>query len=334
MSLRSFIESQINQRWYARQPGWLWLFWPLEWIYAAVVVLRRKAYQQGWLNSKRCEVPVVVVGNIVAGGAGKTPVIIALAKALRDRGWNVGVVSRGYGRRTRGLLWVGAQSTAAEVGDEPLLIAQQTACSVVVAEERYAAAQELEKAGCNLILADDGLQHYALARDVEIVVTPAARGDGNGHLLPVGPLREPAWRREQAHLQLSVGDQPAQTGSMWTLQPKPGDLIRLGDARRVPLATFQGQDVFAVAAIGHPQGFFSALDHAGLKGPRKAFADHHQFTVEDFSAAANRPILMTAKDAVKCRFLHGREAYSLEYFVTLPAGLLTALEQCLPAQPV
>jgi tetraacyldisaccharide 4'-kinase len=325
VSVRSCLEAQINQRWYAQQPGWLWLLWPLEWIYAGVVVLRRWAYARGWIGSQRCSVPVVVVGNIVAGGAGKTPVIVALAQALSASGWRVGVVSRGYGRRSRGLQWV---------GDEPLLIARQTGCAVVVAEQRVAAAQALSEAGCDLILADDGLQHYALARDVEIVVIPGGRGDGNGHLLPVGPLREPVWRRQLADFQVCVGDQTHADATVWSLAPHSGDVIRLGDGQRVALQAFAQQEVFAVAGIGHPQAFFRALDQAGLRGPRLAFADHHEFSPEDFAAAAGRPILMTAKDAVKCRFLHGREAYSLEYSVTLPAGLLEALEQRLPARPV
>lgn len=333
VSLRSALEARINQRWYARHPGWLWLLWPLEWLYAALVLLRRWAYQRGWLPSQKVRVPVVVVGNIVAGGAGKTPLIIALVHALSERGWRVGVVSRGYGRRSRGLHWVSAESSAALAGDEPLLIATQTGCPVVVAEQRARAAHTLAEAGCNLILADDGLQHYALARDVEIVVIPGGRGDGNGHLLPLGPLREPVWRRRAAHLQVSVGPQPHSDHTVWSVHPRCGDLIRLRDGQRVGLHRFAGQEVFAVAAIGHPQAFFAALDQAGLRGTRRAFADHHEFSNEDFLDAAEQPILMTAKDAVKCPFLHGREAYSLEYFVTLPAGLLTALEHHLPARP-
>ncbi|NNM51491.1 MAG: tetraacyldisaccharide 4'-kinase, partial [Pseudomonadales bacterium] len=190
------MRDAILRRWYG-QPGWLLLFWPLELIFAIVVRLRRMAYQHAWLNRVKLPVPVIVVGNLSVGGNGKTPLVLALAEHLRAAGWHPGIISRGYGSMVRsGYHHVMPDDDAVRVGDEPLLLARRSAVPVYIGPDRSQVAKALLQAHSQIdvLISDDGLQHYALGRDLDIVVMDAQRRLGNGHLLPVGPLREPGYR--------------------------------------------------------------------------------------------------------------------------------------------
>jgi tetraacyldisaccharide 4'-kinase len=273
-------------------------------VYGAAAAARRGLYARGVLRSSHPGVPVVVVGNLTAGGAGKTPMTVALAERLRDEGWSPGVASRGYGRTDMNRAhWVDAGSDAALVGDEPLLIARQAGVPVRVDRDRAAAARALAQSGCNLVICDDGLQHYRLRRDIEIEVIDGRRRYGNGRLLPAGPLREPPERG--ARCAFRVLNLPSQaTGAECGFGEWP---MRLHGERAVPLAggrpqaldSFAGRRVHAVAGIGDPERFFSMLRGFGIGVVPHAFADHHAYEPQDFAFGSPLPVLMTEKDAVK-----------------------------------
>jgi tetraacyldisaccharide 4'-kinase len=258
----------------------LWPLWPLSKVFSFVAATRRKAIQP-----VKVGVPVVVVGNISVGGTGKTPVVLWLAQALQARGVKVGVVSRGYGGKAPHYPFtVETDTSAAFCGDEPLLI-RQHGIPVVVAPDRVAAAKRLVQQGTQIIVADDGLQHYRLHRDLEIAVVDAARGVGNGHTLPAGPLREPPAR-------LSEVDFVLKNGENYRLQPQP--LQALSGKPNTP----QGR-IHAIAGIGRPRRFFDTLRALGLEVIEHPMPDHHAFVLEDFAFDDALPIVMTDKDAVK-----------------------------------
>jgi len=238
---------------------------------------------------------VVVVGNIVAGGAGKTPLTLWLAQRLRAAGRRPGIVSRGYGRAGEEIRKVGAGMTASEAGDEPLLLARRAGCPVFVGADRVAAARALlaEHPECDLVLCDDGLQHVRLARDVEFAVFDG-RGAGNGWLLPAGPLREPV--PALPAFALLVHGRAAAPGEI-ALHLQLGELRSLDGRRRLPLAAFAGRRVRAVAGIGDPERFFAALRAHGLEVEPQPFPDHHAYRAADFAALQGLPLLMTGKDA-------------------------------------
>jgi len=289
---------RLERYWYgdAVPPLWTRL---LAQVYATLVALRSASYRRGWLSSLRLPVPVVVIGNLTVGGTGKTPLTIALVEALRARGFRPGVVSRGYGGHGRGLGEVMPESVPGEVGDEPCLIRRQTGAPVIVGRDRVEAARRLvERHAVDVVLADDGLQHYRLARDVEICVIDGARRFGNRRLLPAGPLREPLDRLEAIDLRVCNGATAASGEFTMRLVPDEARCIaRPGEHR--PLATFIGQCVHAVAGIGNPQRFFDSLAALGLAFDPHAFPDHHAFHAGDLDFGDTRPVLMTEKDAVK-----------------------------------
>ncbi|WP_426699925.1 tetraacyldisaccharide 4'-kinase [Rhodanobacter sp. Col0626] len=286
----------LESAWYGagRAPWWTS---PLAAFYGGVIRLRGALYLIGWLRSVRLPVPVVVVGNLSVGGTGKTPLTIAVVEALRARGYRPGVVSRGYGGRQREPLLLGESPDPAQVGDEPCLI-HASGAPVAVGRDRPAAAQLLIDAGCNVLVADDGLQHYALARDVEICVIDGARRFGNGRLLPAGPLREPMSRLQRVDLRVCNGG-VAETGE-YPMQLRGSEVVALESGSIQPLAGFRGRRVHAVAAIGHPRRFFESLRAAGIEPIEHAFSDHHDFVATDLDFADGLPVLMTDKDAVKC----------------------------------
>ena len=242
---------------------------------------------------------MIVVGNISVGGTGKTPLTVWLVEELKARGWQPGIVSRGYGGDSEVYpMLVTADSSPSQVGDEPVLLARRTGCPLVVDPQRVCAAQTLiEDHKVDIIVSDDGLQHYALARDVEIVVIDAQRRCGNGMLLPAGPLREGRSRLQQVDAVLINGADDAETG--FTLSYDEISNLRTGEKRS--LRDLQGTVLHAVAGIGNPERFFSNLEDAGLSIERHAFPDHHSYFVDDISYADGQPVLMTEKDAVKCR---------------------------------
>ncbi len=318
--------SILERAWY-RPDSWSRLLAPLAWLYGRVAKARRRAFTLHPERRYRAPVPVVVVGNISVGGTGKTPVISALAEHLRRAGWQPGIVSRGYGGRSAHYpLRVNASTAPAECGDEPLLLAQRTACPVVVDPNRSRAVQALlEGGGCNLVLSDDGLQHYALDRDIEIAVVDAVRGLGNGRLLPAGPLREPPAR-------LSEVDFLVANGGAWPgatlMQLRCTALVQLTTGRRVSPADWQASPcVHAVAGIGNPERFFTTLTQLGFQPEPHPLPDHHDFEASDLDFADGLPVIMTEKDAVKCRRFARPEHWYLEVEADLPDEFLAALLQ-------
>lgn len=293
-------------------------------LYASVAGARRRCYRRGWLRSERLPVPVVVVGNITVGGTGKTPLVIALVHALRERGKMPGVVSRGYGGSAREPQLVDAHAAPAVVGDEPCLIRASTRVPVAVGRDRVAAAQLLVAQGVDTIISDDGLQHYRLQRDVEICVIDGARRFGNGRLLPAGPLREPLTRLTSVDFRVVNGGAP-QAGET-AMRLVDGDVWRLGEPDMCqPLAHWAGTEVHAIAGIGHPPRFFDSLRAHGIKVIEHAFADHHTYVASDLGFGADLPILMTAKDAVKCRDLGIANGWVVPVEASLPAAFYDAV---------
>lgn len=290
----------LTSRWY--RPSLLsWLLRPLSWLYRGITVLRYQAYRVGIFKQNALPVPVIVVGNITVGGTGKTPFVIWLADYLQQRGWRPGIISRGYGGHAEQYPYtVKPHSKAAVTGDEPLLIYQRTRCPVVVAPDRLAAGKQLlDESSCDVIIADDGLQHYRLQRDIEIVIVDAQRGLGNQACLPAGPLREPKKRLQSVHFVVYHGEQHATRFGMQLRIQQAIQLTRPNHT--IPLQSFSSATVHAVAGIGHPQRFFQQLQQLGLTIIPHAFADHHDYTAADFQFSEAYPILMTEKDAVKCQ---------------------------------
>lgn len=284
----------IERVWYGGARGGLLLV-PASWLFAAIVAMRRRAFARGWLRSVHPGPPVVVVGNLSVGGAGKTPLTAWLATALAARGLRVGIVSRGYGGRATGPTRVDPASDPTEVGDEPVLLSRRTGVPVVVARDRVAGAGMLAPA-VDLILADDGLQHYRLRRDFEIAVVDGGRRYGNGRLLPAGPLREPVSRAVDA---IIVNGAVARRGEI-AMTLEAGDVVALGSGTREPLAAWAGRTVHAVAGIGHPGRFFATLRAAGLVVIEHPLPDHAMILPGDVAFGDGLPVLMTEKDAVKC----------------------------------
>lgn len=269
---------------------------PLSRLFAGLQALRRHAYRAGWLQRESIAAPVVVVGNLVVGGSGKTPVVLALAEHCRAAGWRPGIVSRGHGARdNRRPRLVTPDDDAAQVGDEPLLLARRSGVPVCIGRDRAAAARRLLAQGVDLVLADDGLQHYRLARDVEIVVIDGERRFGNGWLLPAGPLREPLTRLAEADLVLVNGPAGGEAG----FELLPVAWQRLGDGRRVEPEAFAGQAALALAGIGNPARFFASLRRLQIRAQPLPLPDHGRIEPRRLERPAGMPLLMTEKDAVK-----------------------------------
>ena len=301
------VAARLQDLWYG--PAWRSIpLWPLSWIFGFGVATRRGLYAAGLLRSVRIGVPVVVVGNLTVGGTGKTPVAAWLVRELTRRGHRVGVVLRGYGGRHSDRVRVAAAGDdAAEVGDEALVHARNGPHVVVIGADRVAAARMAEQEGAEIVVCDDGLQHLHLARDYSIVVVDAARGFGNGWLLPAGPMREPARRLERADA-VVLTRRGADDGSR--VQPgrpfvaearlSPGAAVNLLSGERRELAGFGGERVHALAAVGNPQAFFAALRDAGLEVVPHPLPDHATIDPGAPPFPADATVLMTEKDAVKC----------------------------------
>ncbi|MFL6653097.1 MAG: tetraacyldisaccharide 4'-kinase [Sulfurifustaceae bacterium] len=272
---------------------------PLAWLYGGAVTLNRHLYRAGWRRSIAFPVPVVVVGNVTVGGTGKTPLVLWVVRYLRERGWRPGIVTRGYGGDARA--WpqnVRADSDPSLVGDEPVLLARRSSAPVIADPDRPRAVRELLKHGCNVVVSDDGLQHYRLRRDVEIAVIDASRGLGNGRCLPAGPLREPAVRLRQVDARVRQG---GGNGDAWPMRLVPLEFRQVQPPHRAaPLAAFRGRTVHAAAGIGHPPRFFGTLRGLGVGVIEHAFPDHYRFQRADLPFADGRDVIMTEKDAVKC----------------------------------
>ena len=313
---------------------WVYCLLPLSWLFCVISVIRKYFILR--FSQKIINVPVIIVGNISLGGTGKTPLLIALVEYLQQQGYKPGVVSRGYGGKAPQYPYeVDEATTAFQSGDEPLLIFNATKCNVCVAPDRVAAAQLLVKRGCNIILSDDGLQHYRLGRDLEIAVVDGLRLFGNRHCLPVGPLREPIARLRQVDL-LVVNDpqqdQPVTGNVSYPMQIVARSWKHLRSHRLIALADLPCKKAFyAIAGIGNPQRFFNTLAALSLGFESREFSDHHQFSLSDFHFVGDSQLVMTEKDAVKCNDFAQEKWYSLMVGAKLPTEFWQAFQQKLDA---
>lgn len=299
----------LNSVWYSNHKL-KWILWPVGLLFGVLARVRRTLYRRGWLRSVRVGAPVVVVGNVSAGGTGKTPCVIWLAQALESRGFSVGVVSRGYGGAGRA--WpvdVGADSDPTLVGDEPVLIASRTGCPVVAGPDRVAAAQRLlDRHDVDVVVSDDGMQHYRLARDFEVAVVDGSRGLGNGLCLPAGPLREPPERlREVDAVVVNSGSWPFE--GAFSAELVPVGVRQLRGGREATLADFAGRRAHAVAAVGNPERFFAMLEDAGLDVDPRPLPDHAPIRPADLRFDDPDPVMITEKDAVKCGSFAGEAVW-------------------------
>jgi tetraacyldisaccharide 4'-kinase len=321
LDMKRKIISFIETHWWKRS-SYRGVLLPV--AYQTVIALRRWCYRTGLKKSRRFPVPVIVVGNITVGGAGKTPFVIWLCDFLRHQGWRPGVVSRGYGgKQNHQPRWVTAESDPAQVGDEAVLIAQHTACPVVIGQQRTQAVQTLlARANCNVVLSDDGLQHYALARDLEIVIIDGARRFGNEACLPFGPLREPLSRLKTVDFLVANGT-PMPGEYSFHLHPGPiYNLLRPEHLWGTTQAT--QRRVHAIAGIGHPERFFNTLRQLGFTVIEHVFPDHYVYRAQDLQFPDAIPIIMTEKDAVKCRTFAEQRFWCLPVSAQPDAAFITA----------
>lgn len=309
-----------------------WLLAPLACLFGSVSGLRRAAYRAGLARVVAPARPLIVVGNIAVGGSGKTPVVMWLAKRLRQAGYRPGIVSRGYGGSFAGVAEVCVDGTPEQFGDEPVMIARETGCPVFVGRDRPAAVQALLEAypECTVLISDDGLQHYALGRSFELVVVDEAV-IGNRMLIPAGPLREPLRRLCEVDMAVVQGDpsaliREALAGTpAFAMRLLPGAVRRLDGKATAALEAWRGRPVHAVAGIGRPERFFETLRACGLQVRAHAFGDHHRFRAEDLVFSPTAPILMTSKDAVKCRSLAPSDAWEVPVTAEIEAGAFEIL---------
>jgi tetraacyldisaccharide 4'-kinase len=285
----------LDKLWYKKHPL-RWVLWPFTIAYRIIIKLRRTYLL--YFRQQQFPVPIIIVGNLTVGGTGKTPLVIALAQEMRAKGLRVGIVSRGYGARIRQFPYeVSLHDSASLVGDEPLLIARKTSCPVVIAPKRVQAVKYLlAKHQSQIIISDDGLQHYTMGRAIEIIVIDGLRKLGNTLCLPAGPLREGAGRlRESDLLVVNEGEWPG----AYPMRLQPGKLTNLATGQVIDEKTLPSP-VAAIAAIGHPQRFFTTLDNMGILFNRYPFPDHHHFQVNELQFP-EKVVVMTEKDAVKCQ---------------------------------
>lgn len=314
----------FTQAWHEGHPALRFLM-PLMWLYAGIIAFRRRCFQWGLLRSHRFSVPIVVIGNVTVGGTGKTPLTLALIEFLREQGMTPGVVSRGYGGRGEYPLMVNELVTAIQSGDEPMTLYRRSHVPLVVDPRRARAVDFLLKnSDCDIVLCDDGMQHYALDRDIEIAVVDGARGLGNGKLLPMGPLREPATRLDHVDFVIVNGK-----GFEWpdTLEMRlvpQGWLNMRGELHQAPAP---GSRVHAVAGIGNPQRFFSQLEEAGFQVIPHAFPDHHDYALRDLEFGDDLPVVMTEKDAVKCMAIAQSHWWYVPVIAVLPRDFYASLLQ-------
>lgn len=310
--LTPLLARWLESQWVSITP-WHVLLWPLSVVFGTLAALRRAFFHLGYLRSFSLPVPVIVVGNISVGGSGKTPVVLWLVEFLKGQGYHPGIVSRGYGGEAFHPREVAPDANPAVAGDEPVLLARRAGCPVWVGRDRVATARELLQSHpeCDVLVSDDGLQHYRLRRDMEIAVMEYLRGFGNGMLLPAGPLREPQRRLKSVDAVVVNGAAWLENATQFAMRLKGERFYRLGNGRQAAAGDFAGPRVHAVAGIGNPRRFFDHLRELGLEVVEHAFPDHHVFTARDFAFAGNAPVLMTEKDAVKCAGLNLPNAWVL-----------------------
>lgn len=333
------ISQWLERAWYSANGQSLRALRPLECLYRCIVKRRARTRRYGM----RTPLPVIVVGNLNVGGTGKSPLVAWLARFLVEQGWQPGIVSRGYGgKATAYPVRVTADSSPAMVGDEPVMLARQTGVPVAVSPKRPDAVDMLHAEGCNIIISDDGLQHYALARDIELVVVDGTRGFGNRHCLPCGPLREPLDRLASVdavlvngradtlgELQVREPSLPADSFEM-ALRPCRFRQLTTGETVSTDNGLFL-TEVHAIAGIGHPERFFHTLQRLNVKVVAHPFADHHAFVASDLQFHDGRPVVMTAKDAVKCAAFATERCWALEVEAEPTEAFVLFLQQRLAA---
>lgn len=310
------MERWLQRQWYGRtRPSW-WL-WPASALYRLLLALRQWLYRLDYLHPIQVRVPVLIVGNITVGGTGKTPLTLALVHALQEKGWHPAIINRGYGAQIAHMGQVQAQNDPYQWGDEAVLMAQHTRVPIWVGRRRPAVAQALLAAHpeVDLLICDDGLQHLALARDIELVVLDGARVVGNGALLPAGPLREPVQRLQHVHAIVVQGNDQQLEQIKRRFAPLPPLFPMRLQARcwvsvTQPAETraldfFRGTLCHALAGIGNPERFFDLLRHDGIRIIAHPFPDHHAFVPSDLEFTPSLPLLMTEKDGIKCAHLTG-----------------------------
>ena len=317
----SSIEGRLQRIW-SSKTGITQFLRPLSWLYCSITFIRRFFYKIHLFRSISLPVPVIVVGNLTVGGTGKTPLVIQIANRLKESGYRPGIISRGYGgKATHWPQQVRADSDPVVVGDEPILIARRTQCPMAVGPDRVEAGKALLKyADCDIIISDDGLQHYALKRDIEIVVIDGVRRFGNGYCLPAGPLREPVKRLEKVDFIITNG---SALNNEFKMLYTGDTLVNLNDTtNKRSLDKFKEEKVHAIAGIGNPEKFYRILENADIIYEAHNFTDHHAFLPQDLEFDDKQPILMTEKDAVKCQ----RFATNSMWYLPIEAKLSTTFE--------
>ena len=327
-AMRAAIENWLTRLWYSknRPPWYLRMLEPL--YHGAFQYQQRKG--PGRAAHQHFVTPLAVVGNITAGGSGKTPLVIRLCQLAAEMGFRAGIASTGYGRQSNETFSVSADSDPRLCGDEPVLLATRTGVPVVVARRRADAVAKLDEMHLDLIVSDDGLQHAGLRGDIEICVIDGARGVGNGHLLPAGPLREPAERAAHVDFIITTGvwNEKPDNLMTYTMDLTPGAISSLDDKVTVSAAEFRQKQsrntLHAITGIGNPRRFFRTLQTLGIDAAARAFPDHHLFSRNDFgSIPTGSAIIMTQKDAVKCRSLGLENAWYLPVEARLPVAFET-----------
>ena len=330
--MRAGIENWLLRHWYGtHQPPWYLRM--LEPVYR-VAYQRAQNKQRSGSGIYRPDIPLIVVGNITSGGSGKTPLVIRLCQLALDMNLKPGIASTGYGRQSQDTLLVRADSDTRTCGDEPVMLALRTGVPVVVASRRHDAVQKLSAMGLDLVFSDDGLQQADLARDIEICVIDGERGLGNGHLIPAGPLRETSERLRQVDYVVTNGEWADKLDDVdvSVMRLQAGVVRSLDDATEYSVDEFRqnhaGTRIHAVAGIGNPQRFFRMLETLGIKADPHGFSDHHSFTAKDFeSIRADSAIIMTEKDAVKCRSLELENAWYMPVETHLPGEFEAMFKQ-------
>lgn len=317
------MQQFVHRIWYSKWHVAAWLLLPLSWTFGVISAFRRLLFKTGLKKSYRSPVPVIVVGNITAGGSGKTPMVLHLISLLRQAGYHPGVISRGYGANVESATFVNYQSQACDVGDEPAMIFARTQVPIVVGIKRVEAIQLLLKhCDVDVVICDDGLQHYALDRDIEINIVDGERGLGNGHYLPAGPLREKPWRLKTVDFIVVNNDKHIHPSLLqyqyYPMHLMTDDIIALKKSANL-CQPKKGDTIVAMAGIGNPKRFFDSLYEQGFKlSHTHEFLDHKAYQENEIASLSHRlPLLMTEKDAVKCQ----KFAHENWWYVTVTAQL-------------
>jgi len=316
----SRLALRLQRIWYDREPVPFWLA-ALVPVYRLLRAAHLALYRSGLRTVSRVDVPVVVVGNLTAGGSGKTPLVIALVEALRARGFRPAIVSRGYGGSQRAATVLEDAPDPRRYGDEASLMRRRTGAMVAVGRNRARAVALLAQRGANVVIADDGLQNPGLARDIEICVIDGQRRFGNERLLPAGPLREPLDRLDRVDFRVCNGARAEKGEVPMRLEGAMAVAVAGPPAAR-PLSSFSGTRVHAVAAIGNPERFFTGLQVRGIDVITHPFADHHVFSAADLAFNDGLPVLMTEKDAIKCIGFAGANVWCVPVSAELPSGFI------------